>query len=42
MTVPVWFITLPGVMTLDITGPAETLKLAGDAFSLRYIGPNRA
>lgn len=39
MTVPVWFITLPGVMTLDITGPAETLKLAGDAFSLRYIGP---
>lgn len=40
MTIPVWFITLPGVMTLDITGPAETLKLAGGAFSLRYIGPD--
>lgn len=39
MTIPVWFITLPGVMTLDITGPAETLRLAGGAFSLRYIGP---
>lgn len=40
MTIPVWFITLPGVMMLDLTGPAETLKLAGDAFSLRYIGPD--
>lgn len=40
MTIPVWFITLPGVMALDLTGPAETLKLARDAFSLRYIGPD--
>ncbi len=39
MTVPVWFLMLPGVMTLDITGPAETLKLAAGAFSLHYIGP---
>lgn len=42
MAVPVWFLTLPGVMTLDITGPAETLQLAGDAFSLRYIGPQES
>lgn len=35
----VWFLTLPGVMALDLTGPAETLKLAGDKFRLRYIGP---
>lgn len=42
MTVPVWFLTLPGVMLLDITGPAETLKLAGDAFSLHYIGPEES
>lgn len=40
MKTPVWFVTLPGVMTLDLTGPAETLKLAGDTFSLRYIGPD--
>lgn len=39
MAIPVWFLTLPGVMALDITGPAETLKLANEAFSLRYIGP---
>ncbi|KAA5988366.1 GlxA family transcriptional regulator, partial [Pantoea sp. M_5] len=39
MTHTVWFLTLPGVMVLDLTGPAETLKLAGDRFSLRYIGP---
>ncbi|MEM6161355.1 helix-turn-helix domain-containing protein [Erwinia sp. P6884] len=42
MTIPVWFLTLPGVMMLDITGPAETLKLAGDAFSLHYIGPEES
>jgi len=42
MTIPVWFITLPGVMALDLTGPAETLKLARDAFSLRYIGPDES
>ncbi|WP_261641869.1 GlxA family transcriptional regulator [Erwinia mallotivora] len=40
MTLPVWFVMMPGVMTLDLTGPAETLKLADDAFSLRYIGPD--
>lgn len=42
MTIPVWFITLPGVMALDLTGPAETLKLARGAFSLRYIGPDES
>ncbi|MEI2683313.1 GlxA family transcriptional regulator [Erwinia aphidicola] len=42
MTIPVWFITLPGVMALDLTGPAETLKLARDAFSLRFIGPDES
>jgi len=42
MTIPVWFITLPGVMALDLTGPAETLKLARDAFSLRYICPDES
>ncbi|MCP2231161.1 GlxA family transcriptional regulator [Erwinia aphidicola] len=42
MTIPVWFITLPGVMALDLTGPAETLKLARNAFSLRYIGPDES
>ncbi|CAK6487862.1 HTH-type transcriptional regulator CdhR [Pantoea sp. Nvir] len=36
----VLFLTLPGVMALDLTGPAETLRLAGeDRFALRYIGP---
>ncbi|NHV10965.1 helix-turn-helix domain-containing protein [Cronobacter turicensis] len=39
MTIPVWFVVLPGVMALDLTGPAETFALAGDAFSLNYIGP---
>lgn len=39
MSHTVWFLTLPGVMVLDLTGPAETLKLAGDHFTLRYIGP---
>ncbi|MFG1174684.1 GlxA family transcriptional regulator [Erwiniaceae bacterium CAU 1747] len=42
MSIPVWFLTLPGVMTLDLTGPAETLKLATGAFSLRYIGPDES
>ncbi|MEI2266713.1 GlxA family transcriptional regulator [Erwinia sp. CGal63] len=42
MTIPVWFLTLPGVMTLDMTGPAETLQLADGAFSLRYIGPQES
>lgn len=35
----VWFLTLPGVMALDITGPAETLRLAGPDIELRYTGP---
>ena len=30
---------LPGVLSLDMTGPAETFVLAGDAFRLHYIGP---
>ena len=42
MTIPVWFLTLPGAMALDITGPAETLRLASDTFSLRYIGPDES
>lgn len=40
MAITVWCLTLPGVMTLDLTGPAETLKLAEGAFNLRYIGPD--
>ena len=39
MAIPVWFLTLPGVMALDITGPAETLRLAGPEIELRYTGP---
>ncbi|WP_380182449.1 GlxA family transcriptional regulator [Kalamiella sp. sgz302252] len=42
MAYPVWFLTLPGVMTLDMTGPAETLQLADGAFSLHYIGPEES
>lgn len=34
----VYFVTLPGVMSLDLTGPAEALRLSGQ-FSLHYIGP---
>lgn len=34
----VYFVTLPGVMSLDLTGPAEALRLAGQ-FQLDYIGP---
>lgn len=40
MALSVWFLTLPGVMALDITGPAETLRLAGDDTALHYIGPD--
>lgn len=40
MSVDVWFVMLPGVLTLDMTGPAETFALAGDAFRLHYIGPD--
>ena len=34
----VYFVTLPGVMALDLAGPAEALRLAGQ-FTLHYIGP---
>lgn len=34
----VYFLLLPGVLSLDLTGPAETLRLAG-AFNLFYISP---
>ncbi|WP_226572631.1 GlxA family transcriptional regulator [Mangrovibacter yixingensis] len=39
MAVDVWFVVLPGVLALDLTGPAETFGLAGEAFRLHYIGP---
>lgn len=42
MAQTVLFLTLPGVMALDLTGPAETLRLAGDRFALRYIGPQES
>lgn len=42
MTIPVWFLMVPGIMSLDVTGPAETLKLAGGAFELRYTGPEES
>lgn len=42
MTIPVWFLMVPGIVSLDVTGPAETLKLAAGAFSLRYIGPEES
>lgn len=34
----VYFLMLPNVLSLDVSGPAETLRLAGQ-FSLRYISP---
>ena len=40
MTTDVWFVMLPGVLALDMTGPAETFSLAGEAFRLHYIGPD--
>ena len=39
MSQPVYFLVLPGVMALDLTGPAETLQLADGHFALHYIGP---
>lgn len=39
MPQPVYFLVLPGVMALDLTGPAETLQLADGFFALHYIGP---
>lgn len=35
----VWFLTLPGVMALDVAGPAEAFTLADGNFTLHYIGP---
>ena len=40
MSIGVWFVVLPGVLSLDLTGPAETLALAGEAFHLHFIGPD--
>lgn len=34
----VYFLVLPGVMSLDLTGPAEAMRIAGD-FKLHYVGP---
>ena len=34
----VYFLLLPNVLSLDVSGPAETLRLAGQ-FSLRYLSP---
>ncbi|QGH61467.1 GlxA family transcriptional regulator [Serratia proteamaculans] len=34
----VYFLMLPQVLSLDVSGPAETLRLAGQ-FGLRYISP---
>lgn len=42
MSIPVWFLMVPGIVSLDVTGPAETLKLAGGAFALRYFGPEES
>lgn len=38
MAQDIYFITLPGVMALDLAGPAEALRLAG-AFRLHYVSP---
>ena len=40
MTTDVWFIMLPGVLSLDMSGPAETFMLAKEGFRLHYIGPD--
>ncbi|MGY6027298.1 GlxA family transcriptional regulator [Phytobacter sp. AG2a] len=40
MTTDVWFVMLPGLLALDLTGPAETFVLAKGAFRLHYIGPD--
>ncbi len=40
MTVDVWFVILPGLMALDMSGPAETFTLAGDVFRVHHIGPD--
>ncbi len=38
MSPGVYFLLLPNVLSLDVSGPAETLRLAGQ-FSLRYLSP---
>lgn len=38
MSQAVYFLLLPNVLSLDVSGPAETLRLAGQ-FSLRYLSP---
>ncbi|MDP9769162.1 helix-turn-helix domain-containing protein [Kosakonia cowanii] len=35
----VWFVMLPGVLALDMAGPAETFAQAQETFRLHYIGP---
>jgi transcriptional regulator GlxA family with amidase domain len=39
MSIDVWFVMQPGILSLDMTGPAETFSLAGGAFCLHFIGP---
>ncbi|MBM0404319.1 GlxA family transcriptional regulator [Serratia sp. 4542] len=39
MSQAVYFLLLPNVLSLDVSGPAETLRLAGQ-FSLRYLSPS--
>lgn len=39
MKTDVWFVMLPGVLALDLTGPAEAFALAAEHFTLHYIGP---
>ncbi|RLM10193.1 AraC family transcriptional regulator [Gibbsiella quercinecans] len=38
MTQTIYFLLLPNVLSLDVSGPAETLRLSGQ-FALRYISP---
>ena len=42
MIIDVYFLILPNMMALDIVGPAETLKLAGEQFNIIYVGYNDA
>ncbi|CAG8999938.1 MAG: HTH-type transcriptional regulator CdhR [Candidatus Celerinatantimonas neptuna] len=35
----VYFLVLPNILVLDMVGPAETFKLASEAFRLTYIAP---
>lgn len=40
MKTDVWFVMLPGLLALDMSGPAETFVLTKGAFRLHYIGPD--